>query len=794
MGALTRAFNWADTPLGPPDQWPQSLKTTLGILLHSAFPMFLFWGDDLLCFYNDAYRPSLGTDGKHPAILGKPGKEAWPEIWEFIGPLIEQVMTTGEPAWFEDQLLPIYRNGQLEDVYWTFSYSPAYGDDGQINGVFVTCSETTANVIRAKQQQELTDLLQVVFDSSSSGIGVLKAVRDEQGSVIDFDYKLANRVVKELNKRDDLVGQRYSVVHAAHKQTGLFKEFIRVTETGQPIEREVHYTGEGFNNWYVTTAARYDDGVVFFFRDITLEKTALQRIEQSEERFQNLIREATVGIIVLSGEEMIVEIVNDAYGKLIDRSPQELLGKPLFTIIPETESYFRPIIEEVRHSGDPLYLYETSYFVWVDGVKKEGFLNLVYQPYREADGTITGVMVLCQDVTEQVLARQHLEEAEAALRGAIELAELATWRLDIKQGTISYSKRFMDWLGFSDDTKALDEAYNPLPDEYRQSVPAALEATWQPGGSGLYDNEHPIVNRLTGQMRIIRAQAQVLYDTAGTPAFLSGTAQDITKDRRLQQELERQVVERTQQLQASVLDLQRSNDNLEQFAYVASHDLQEPLRKIMAFSDLLKSRYNDQASEEVNYLNRMQSAASRMSVLIKDLLNFSRISTRQEASTVVPLGEVVSTVLTDLDLRIQETGAVIWVDDLPAVQGDRSQLEQLFQNLLTNALKFRRMEVTPDIRLSARQVAAADLPRLIRPIRKAAVYHCIDITDNGIGFDTKYIDRIFQVFQRLHSKTEFVGTGIGLAICEKVVANHGGGITATSQPGQGATFSVYLPV
>ena len=146
MGRLTREYDWSRTSIGRIDQWPKSLQMTLGILLHSAFPMFLFWGKDLICFYNDAYRPSLGEHGKHPAV-GKKGKEVWPEIWGFIGPLIEKVMTTGEPVWFEDQLVPIFRNGKIEDVWWTFSYSAVYGDDETISGVFVTCTETTQKVL-----------------------------------------------------------------------------------------------------------------------------------------------------------------------------------------------------------------------------------------------------------------------------------------------------------------------------------------------------------------------------------------------------------------------------------------------------------------------------------------------------------------------------------------------------------------------------------------------------------------------------------------------------------------------
>jgi len=222
--------------------------------------------------------------------------------------------------------------------------------------------------------------------------------------------------------------------------------------------------------------------------------------------------------------------------------------------------------------------------------------------------------------------------------------------------------------------------------------------------------------------------------------------------------------------------------------------LQEPLRKIQSFGDILKSQYAAQLGEGVNYVERMQGAATRMSLLIRDLLTYSRISTRPEVTNAVSLSEVLQTTLTDLDLIIGETGAVVTIELLPTIHGDKSQLGRLFQNLLSNALKFRRPGSVPVVRVSSQGVAAPDLPPSVKPARIAATYHRIDVSDNGIGFDEKYVDRIFQVFQRLHGRSEFAGTGIGLAICEKVVANHGGAITATSQSGQGATFSVYFPV
>ncbi|ADB36221.1 ATP-binding protein [Spirosoma linguale] len=268
--------------------------------------------------------------------------------------------------------------------------------------------------------------------------------------------------------------------------------------------------------------------------------------------------------------------------------------------------------------------------------------------------------------------------------------------------------------------------------------------------------------------------------------------------RQLSTALDEQVQQRTAELQASIHDLQRSNDNLQQFAYVASHDLQEPLRKIQSFGDLLKNQYADNLGEGIDYLKRMQTAANRMSTLIRDLLSFSRITTRQEVTETVSLAETLSMVVLDLEVMIQETGAEMRIHPLPTVLGDRSQLIQLFQNLLSNALKFRRkssagVSVPPVVEVSAQLVNVSELPSTVRPTRSVAAYYRIDVTDNGIGFNEKYLDRIFQVFQRLHGKSEFQGTGIGLAICEKVVANHGGVITAQSQPGEGATFSVYLP-
>jgi signal transduction histidine kinase len=254
-----------------------------------------------------------------------------------------------------------------------------------------------------------------------------------------------------------------------------------------------------------------------------------------------------------------------------------------------------------------------------------------------------------------------------------------------------------------------------------------------------------------------------------------------------------QKVKTMQALQQSTTDLERSNANLQLFASAASHDLQEPLRKIQQFSELLITDYEPRLEEGADYVKRIQMAAGRMSTLVRDLLTLSQVTTPSQSTSLVALDDCVQGVLTDLELLIQENGAIVTVEALPVVPGSPTQLRQLLQNLLTNALKFQRPGVPPRIGVKARHLTADQLPASVKPIRVAPAYYCLEVSDNGIGFEPQYAERIFEPFQRLHGKDEYAGTGIGLAICQKVVANHGGAITASSQPQQGATFSVYLP-
>jgi len=254
-----------------------------------------------------------------------------------------------------------------------------------------------------------------------------------------------------------------------------------------------------------------------------------------------------------------------------------------------------------------------------------------------------------------------------------------------------------------------------------------------------------------------------------------------------------------------VAELARSNAELEQFAFVASHDLQEPLRKIQAFGDRLKTKCDEARLEQGrDYLERMQAAAARMQTLINDLLTFSRVISRTEPFAPVNLMTITREVLGDLEVRIEKSHARVEVGELPTIDADAIQIRQLMQNLIGNALKFQPQGATPLVKVQGRILVqpsargnTAFFTRKQTEGGEVAVgedFCELTVVDNGIGFDEKYLEKIFAVFTRLHGRQDYEGTGIGLAVCRRIVDRHGGTITACSKPGEGATFIVLLPV
>jgi light-regulated signal transduction histidine kinase (bacteriophytochrome) len=284
-----------------------------------------------------------------------------------------------------------------------------------------------------------------------------------------------------------------------------------------------------------------------------------------------------------------------------------------------------------------------------------------------------------------------------------------------------------------------------------------------------------------GFRRRLETFGKVFRDENGDAYKVIGTTRDITKLKEYEQELE-----------IKINELNRSNKDLEEFAYIASHDLHEPLRKLSTFGQRLNSSADKELSvTNKDYLNRMLKATENMRNLIDNLLEFSRVTRGAATFVKTDLNQLVAEVLSEQELRIEETKAEIVVDQLPQLEVVPSQIKQVFNNLLNNALKFIRPEVKPVISFRCQYVTPEERKQF--KLKQNREYFKITVEDNGIGFDKVYAEKIFQIFQRLHGKSEYTGSGIGLAICRKIAENHKGMIFAESEPGQGSCFTIILP-
>jgi PAS domain S-box-containing protein len=375
---------------------------------------------------------------------------------------------------------------------------------------------------------------------------------------------------------------------------------------------------------------------------------------------------------------------------------------------------------------------------------------------------VTTSKSLEREVAERICAEQALSAALEKERVLLNNAVDVICTVDADGRFASLNPACLQLWGYSQE-ELIGRRYIELvvPEDVSRSKEAAAKIT---AGETATDFENRYLHKDGSQVHVMWSATW-----SEKQQLMFCVARDVTR---------RQLAE--EKLQKFAVELQRSNAELQDFASVASHDLQEPLRKIQSFADELRTVIGDKIeANERDTLERIIAAAGRMRTLINDLLAFSRVTTMAKPFVPVDLGLTVNEVLSDLEARVRDTGGQVLVGELPTIDADPMQMRQLLQNLIGNGLKFHRAGVSPIIKISGQNGGP----------------HCrLSIEDNGIGFDEKYLDRIFTVFQRLHGRKEYEGTGIGLAICRKIAERHGGEITARSAPGEGATFTVTLPM
>ncbi|AWG22010.1 hypothetical protein FFWV33_11030 [Flavobacterium faecale] len=1305
MGELIRSKDWSTNPLGTLDTWPQSLRTTLSIVLNSKFPMFLWWGPELISFYNDAYRPSLGNEGKHPHILGERADVAWAEIWHIISPLLQQVKEGRGATWNENQLIPFFRNNRIEDIYWTYSYSPVYDEAEEIAGILTICTETTDQVIAFDQlraseerfkamadnipnlawmanpdgsvywynkkwyeytgtnleqmqgwgwkeiykEETLPDVISQWQNSLEKGkpfemISELKGtdgkfrqfltralpVRNEEGNIVNwfgtntditeqkavkaalkdnqnqldfaldaarlgtfefnpfnnnlavnerlrqwfglplkanyeldeatnaiidsdrpkviaaiekaFDYQsggdyniayniinpttgeeitlhakgrawfndekiayrfngtvediteqtvarklleesesnlrlmivqapiaiaimrgpdyvveianknalelwgktedeimnksilqvmpellsqgikdlldtvvrtgerfattelplnfirfgkpeivyinfsyeplldingntngimaigydvteqflarqkiekseenlrslvesapfpigvyegremrvtLANQsIIETWGKGFDIIGKLYKDVLPELANTGIYQQLDDVFMTGiahhaknqrVDLEKDGILKAHYFN--YSFTPVRNPNGQIYGVMNTAAEVTELheakQKGEEIEKRFRDAVQQAPTAMVIFKGKDNIVEMANTSYLELVDQKAEDFIGKPLFDSLPDAEETVGAITKDIYKTGEPFYGYEFPVTLTRFGKKEVSYFNFVYHPLIE-NNVVTGIITVATEVTATVVAKKEMQDNEQKLNVIIEASELGVWELDVLTNETIISPRALEILGFKGKTYVdREELLKYMHPEDRAKREAAFVTAFKTGIL-----QYEVRSIINNKIYWLEAKGRVFYDENATPVRMLGTLRDITEERDFQNqllereqkfrlladsmpqfiwtadpegnlnyfnqsvydfsghsvddlftkgwldivhlddreenvrkwldsinnqkdfliehrfrksdgtyrwqlsraipqrdadgkitmwvgtstdiqdqkmftnELEKQVLQRTKELNLKNDALEKMNKELQSFAYISSHDLQEPLRKIQIFATLINEREAHNLSENgKDKFRRMQNAANRMQNLIQDLLAYSRTSIQEIKFEKTKLSIIIDEVKEDLNEELLQKEAIITVDNDIDFTVIHFQFRQLLFNLISNAIKFTRENVAPQIAIHCEVISGETIS--YPELNKQTKYCHIQVKDNGIGFEEEYNEKIFEVFQRLHGKEKFHGTGIGLAIVKKIVENHNGQITAHGLPNQGATFDIYLPI
>jgi PAS domain S-box-containing protein len=627
---------------------------------------------------------------------------------------------------------------------------------------------------------------------------------------------------------------------------------------------------------------------------------------------EELFSQAPVGITIFRGPEFVVEMANETYLAIVDRSADYFVGKPLFDVLPEVRTAVEPLLNDVYWKGIPYYGTEFEVVLNRHGKREMTYFNFVYQPLREGE-LVTGIIVVANEVTSQVQARKAVEEAEERARLATEASLAGVFDIELPSTRTNCSQRFYDimdlppgsshevivkrvhpddmavrdraWIDsfvtgvlfyeirivvsdgavrwvraqgrlykdktgkpvrmlgtIIDNTDAVmaEEALKTSERKFRLLSNALPQLIWtadadgtpnyyseslfaytgfppkELGGPGWLEFIHPAdradnmrfweestrtgrpfllehrLRRHDGIYRWMLSRAVAQRDDDGNIVMWVGTSTDINDQKLFSEELEKKVRERTAQLEAANQELALRNQELLSFNYISSHDLQEPLRKIQTFASRIISTEDALSPDNREYFERIRKSANQMRMLIRDLLEYSRAGEGERQFEEVDLVEMIQTIKQQLIEEADRGRLEIVVRKMPVIRGIPFQISQLFTNLLSNAAKFSRKKEYPVVGVEGYLLAVgADNRPAFLPADGA--FQVIEVRDNGIGFSPEYKEHIFEVFRRLHHRSEYEGTGVGLAICKRIVENHGGFITADGQPGEGAVFTVYLP-
>ncbi|WP_247001055.1 ATP-binding protein [Halosolutus gelatinilyticus] len=587
---------------------------------------------------------------------------------------------------------------------------------------------------------------------------------------LDYRFIFANDALLEMwgQTFEESVGKTllengYEQWHAEMHE----REIDQVVETKEPIRGEVAFQHAELGRRiydYIFAPVLNDDGEVEAIagttRDITERKEAEEALQESKERFRALV----------NASSDVVYRMNQDWSEMQHLEGQGFIADTYESTSDWLDKYIHPgdqerVMEAINEAIRTKSTFEQEHRVeQVDGSLGWTFSRAV--PMLDEDGDIVEWIGMASDITEQKDRERELERALDLLEKTEHIADVGGWEIDVETQDVFWTDQIFELLEVdADEEPPLEEALAMYHEDDQPIVQEAIENALDSGDP--FDVEVRIRTD-SDDVRWLRLQG--IPETVDDEVIsFRGAAQDVTERR-----------ERERRLEEVVDQLEESNERLEQFAYAASHDLQEPLRMVSSYLQLIEDRYADALDEDgAEFIEFAANGADRMRAMIDGLLQYSRVDTSGDSLKATDLDAVFADVHQDLQVKIEEHDAEITAEGLPRIMGDAGQLRQLFQNLLDNAIEYSGDD-PPRVHVSAEQTNGGD-------------EWSISVSDEGIGIDPEQADRVFKVFQSLHSQDDYNGTGIGLALCERIVERHGGDIWVESEPGEGATFSFTLP-
>ncbi|RKH73696.1 PAS domain-containing sensor histidine kinase [Corallococcus aberystwythensis] len=781
VGALYREKDWSAHPLGPPEQWPQSLKTAVSMVLGSQFPLIVLWGPQLYQFYNDGYRLLMGT--KHPGGLGQGNKECWPEVWH-INETIYPRIFNGETVNFEERMYPLAPHGYPEEFYLTLCYSPVRDETGEVGGVFVSVFDVTREVqARNERDRALAEAraererLYEVFMQAPASIAVLEGP--------EHRFTVSNPLYQQLTGNRDLLGRPVTEALPEIADQGFRELLDNVRSTGKPyiahdalVRLDRKGTGEVEDVYldFVYQPLKDASGSVYGIMAHAVETTeqvlARRSIEAlAAERIAMLghIADAVITFDTAGHITFLNEMARTLYPGLRLGEPfsaqafrqERVDGTPLSTgeLPPARAGRGERVLNEVWNICTP------------DGhkLRVQGSAIPVYTETR----SLLGVVLTLRDITQQHRLEQQLELERNRLTQVFMQAPAAIMVARGPTHVIQVSNPGYDQVTGNRPLvgKTIPDAFPDLAGQGLFELYDQVFATKEP----FIGNEVPVRVARFGRVddAYFNFVYQPLLDEKGESFGVMTHAVEVTEMVRARHQAE----ERNRELMRLTQALEQSNRELDQFAYVASHDLKAPLRGIANLAEWLKEEVGTNLTAEAQeFITRLHGRVHRMEALIDGILTYSRAGKVNEPGPVdtgALIKEVVELLAPppEVELTVQPGG--------PTVSAERVKLQQVFLNLIGNAIKFTRLH-RPD-------------PRIQVTWRDAGEQYEFTVADNGAGIAPEFHERIWGIFQTLESRDKVEGTGIGLSVVRKIVETRGGRAWVDSVQGEGATFHFTWP-